>query len=278
VSGLVFDRTTHLHEFLSLPNIRSASIDGWDGSEPIPATYKSNYCSSNVTTLRLSDCRASKEALADLLRYPRALTELAIEANHLNLRKSVLKLSGFDAAAILGACSVQASTLQTLVFTQTPLTLEIENPEIRGSYKQFVALRHLKIQYGALVGRPWDRVIENSEAKANSYKLLPPSLRTLELHHHTFSMFPPYAAGEFVLREGWLTRLAENKVASLPELESVSFILEDNLGLEPGVWEDTFGKAKIRRLQEKLNSVGIVLAVSVVPCEDKEQRRGVIHF
>jgi len=228
VSGLVFDRTTHLHEFLSLPNIQSVSIDGWDGSEPIPAAYKSNYCSSNVTTLRLSDCRASKEALADLLRYPRALTELAIEVNDLNLRKVVVD---FDSAAILRACSVQASTLQTLIFTQTHLALELEDPEIRGSYVQFVALRHLKIRYGALVGRPFGRVIEDSEAAADSYKMLPPSLRTLELHHHTFSVFPPYAAGEFVLREGWLTRLAENKVASLPGLESVSFTIEDNLGL-----------------------------------------------
>jgi len=155
------------------------------------------------------------------------------------------------------------------------------DPEIRGSYVQFVTLRHLKIRYGALVGRSFGEVIDDYEAAADSYKMLPPSLRTLELHHHTFSVFAPYAAGEFVLREGWLTRLAENKVASLPGLESVSFTIEDNLGLELGLgtrWEDTFGEAKVRRLQEKFQSVGVVFTISVLPREDIEQGPRAIWF
>jgi len=118
VSGLLCDGTAQLCGYISLPNAQCVTVELWDGSEPIPTISKSNHGCSNVTILRFSDCGASVEDLTDLLRCTRALQELAIESNQDGWQQGHGPPK-FDTAAIVRACSVQASTLQTLILTHT---------------------------------------------------------------------------------------------------------------------------------------------------------------
>jgi len=265
ITGVKIEATADLLPFLLLPNIHTLVIDSLGGLE-FTARLNPARGLSNVTTLRISNCRASVDTLNHLLQCPRALTEFAIQwdeydtqESHIEAVHSVL----FDTVPLMRACQLQAATLQTMTITRIDRydILEGYSPGPQADFTPFPVLQHLKVDYYILVGNTLRIVV---------HEALPDSLRTLDVYCDVYHIFSPRYPETFSHWQTWLKAMARSKRTRLPNLTTVN-ILADNLCplLEP---QSQMSEAEARKefeetrmeLQTDFASVGVLFTAETL--------------
>lgn len=257
IHAAVSDARIQLVPLFSLASIQSLTIDSFNSFTALshPETY---YGNSNVTTLRLSNCGAPEHVLTGLLRYPRALKELAIDSDQESWHGTYSGLAArFSTAALARVCSVQAHSIQTLTLTHAQPLLKFE-PNVhlqvgsRIDLSVFKVLKNIKISYDILLGDDEDNDV---------YKSLPPSLVSLEVHKDVMWGHPPKLLHALLERKSWVERIAENKPTELPHLKEIGLMATDY-----GVFEGddvTKFAAIIKALTVDLGDVEVIFSVSL---------------
>ncbi|KAK8105368.1 RNI-like protein [Apiospora kogelbergensis] len=180
----------------------------WEGDSPVGP--------SPVQTLRLLDCGAHEEALAELLKFPQALRELWYEADQGEWDGN---LEGepaveFTCEAVRRCMAVHAGSLAQLVFTRPPLVHEGLGYSDAIDLEDFDHLRSLSIHQVFLAG-----LISNTHVS----QCLPPTLEELEVFYDDSGYVNLLEEGD-ISHPHWLLTLLEELVGQNNKLKQLKRI------------------------------------------------------
>lgn len=182
-------------EILDLRNYGAWHAIEWEGDESPTGI-------SPIQTMRLLHCGAHEEALAELLKFPRALGELWYEVNQVEWDGAYVGEAAveFTCEAVRRCMAAHAESLEKLIFTRPPLVHEGLGYGDAVDLEDFERLRSLSIHQVFLVG-----LISNTHVS----RCLPQNLEELEVFYDDSGYVDFLDEGGEISQPHWLLTLLE---------------------------------------------------------------------
>ncbi|KAJ5758361.1 uncharacterized protein N7511_007055 [Penicillium nucicola] len=205
-----------------LPNIQTLTIHEFKDWEPMQFENNSHFGTSPVECLRLIDCGAHEQALANVLSLPAALKVLHYDAEQGEWEGHYgdEPATSWTCAAFIRALRSQRRTLEELTMTRPWLDHEGLGNGPRIDLSDFTALETLRTYHVFLCG--WDN-------PPRVWKGLPPSLKVLEVFYDDTDLTQFLWESDDEPYDTFLLDLIRNKRAHLPHLRTVAIYSFENI-------------------------------------------------
>lgn len=209
------DSINSLIPFFWYPGMHTLTIHKFNDWSPLEFEHNSHVGTSPVQVLRLIDCGAHEEALAEVISWPAALKILHYDAEqgewygHYGDEPA----KEWTAAAFVRTLQSQKSTLEELVITRPRLDHEGLGNGPRIKLSEFTTLKTLRIHHVFLCG--WDDPL-------GVWGDLPPNLEVLEVFYDDTDLTRFQVECDTDRYDPFLPDLIRHKKSHLPRLHTVT--------------------------------------------------------